>query len=273
MKTKYLFLDIDGTIFHGYVPDSAKQAIRQAKANGHKVYLCTGRPIGLVPEVVNGLVEYDGKICASGCYIELDGKLYLDYYFPEQLAKKIVNLLEKNDIAYSMDTNYTILFNKKASKDVQAFETNVVEYDEKLITKKGPYRAMLFDPSYHMPEVSKFGVYTQSKEEMDHIRKALGDLVYMTEDMTIYDITYCEISPKKISKESALNYLVNNHKVPYEDTIAFGDSMNDYQAIKYAGIGVVMGNGDERLKSVADYVTDTLDNDGLAKAFKHLELI
>ena len=52
-------------------------------------------------------------------------------------------------------------------------------------------------------------------------------------------------------------------------TVAFGDSMNDYEIVREAGIGIAMGNSVDELKAVADYVTDDIDRDGVWKACRH----
>jgi len=58
-------------------------------------------------------------------------------------------------------------------------------------------------------------------------------------------------------------------KEDLSDTVAFGDSMNDYEVVQEAGIGIAMGNAVEELKMVADYVTDDIDRDGVWKACRH----
>ena len=58
-----------------------------------------------------------------------------------------------------------------------------------------------------------------------------------------------------------------------EETIAFGDAENDLEMLKFAGIGVAMGNGEEQVKAQADYVTADVDDDGIAKALRHFGLI
>ena len=63
------------------------------------------------------------------------------------------------------------------------------------------------------------------------------------------------------------------YDIGLEQTVAFGDSMNDYEIVREAGIGIAMGNSVEELKAVADYVTDDIDRDGVWKACRHLGLI
>lgn len=75
------------------------------------------------------------------------------------------------------------------------------------------------------------------------------------------------------SKAEGLKRLSGYLGVPLSQTVAFGDSMNDYEILRIAGIGVAMGNGREELKQAADYVTDRIDEDGVWNACVHLGLI
>ena len=96
-------------------------------------------------------------------------------------------------------------------------------------------------------------------------------------DFCIQDEDTCgivngELSSKAFDKGSAVKRLCEFLGISREDTIAFGDSMNDYEMIQMAGIGVAMGNGREDLKRAADYVTDPIGEDGVFKACAWLGL-
>lgn len=81
-----------------------------------------------------------------------------------------------------------------------------------------------------------------------------------------------DIVERSSSKAAGLRRLCQYYRIPIEDTVAFGDSMNDCEIIREAGIGVAMGNATPELKATADYVTDDIDKDGIWKACKHLGL-
>lgn len=82
-----------------------------------------------------------------------------------------------------------------------------------------------------------------------------------------------DVVEQEASKAEGLKRLCSYYSIPLESTIAFGDSMNDYEIIQTAGLGVAMGNGVEALKAAADYVTDTVSCDGIWKACQQLKLI
>ena len=78
---------------------------------------------------------------------------------------------------------------------------------------------------------------------------------------------------QEASKAEGLKRLCQYYGIGLGQTIAFGDSMNDYEIVREAGIGIAMGNSVEELKAVADYVTDDIDRDGVWKACRQLGLI
>jgi hydroxymethylpyrimidine pyrophosphatase-like HAD family hydrolase len=82
-----------------------------------------------------------------------------------------------------------------------------------------------------------------------------------------------DIVEREASKAEGLKRLCEYYGIPLEHTVAFGDSMNDYEIVRTAGIGVAMGNSIEALKQVADYVTTPIGEDGIWNACVHLGLI
>lgn len=82
-----------------------------------------------------------------------------------------------------------------------------------------------------------------------------------------------DVMDRESSKAKGLLQLCQYYGIDRKNTIAFGDSMNDYEILKVAGIGIAMGNSIDTLKVVADYVTDDIDKDGIWKACKHFQLI
>lgn len=85
--------------------------------------------------------------------------------------------------------------------------------------------------------------------------------------------TGADVVEKNISKAVGLQHLCNYLNTDMAETVSFGDSMNDYEMIQETGIGVAMGNAIDELKEIADYVTDSIDCDGIWNACRHLNLI
>ena len=70
-----------------------------------------------------------------------------------------------------------------------------------------------------------------------------------------------------------MQHVLDYYGVSKEDTFGFGDGTNDIEMIKFAGVGVAMGNADDSLKEIADYITESVDEDGIWKALTALKVI
>ena len=82
-----------------------------------------------------------------------------------------------------------------------------------------------------------------------------------------------DVIAKESSKANGLKILCEYFHIPVSETYAFGDSMNDLEILQEAGTGIAMGNAVPKLKEVADYVTDRIDENGIYNACKHFRLI
>jgi hypothetical protein len=84
---------------------------------------------------------------------------------------------------------------------------------------------------------------------------------------------FYEVVPTGHSKASGIQFLMDYFGVPQEDTIAIGDSSNDMPMLEFAGLSIAMKKSDAIVLTTADYITDTVENDGIYKAMKHFDLI
>ena len=110
--------------------------------------------------------------------------------------------------------------------------------------------------------------------------------IYATEQEAkefIEDLPDCKISqwnpcaydviPKQGGKTAGIESVLKHYGIKQEEIMAFGDAENDIEMLQYAKIGVAMGNADDEVKEAADYVTDTVDSDGIYKALKYYEVL
>ena len=115
----------------------------------------------------------------------------------------------------------------------------------------------------------KFGMRSDDPQVIHHLRKELQG--YETIKVTWSNTDLVEISRKGVSKETGVRLLCDHLDIDLSEVIAIGDNMNDFELISAAGLGVAMGNAQPELKAIADEVTDTNENDGVAKAIqKHV---
>lgn len=98
-----MFIDFDGTFAdRGQVPAGHVEAVRQARVNGHRILLCTGRPKAMVPHRLLDSV-FDGLVAAAGGYVEIGGTILADTRFPTDLAAQVVTVLTSYDVTFILE--------------------------------------------------------------------------------------------------------------------------------------------------------------------------
>ncbi|MEG0277580.1 MAG: HAD hydrolase family protein, partial [Coprobacillus sp.] len=84
---------------------------------------------------------------------------------------------------------------------------------------------------------------------------------------------FCDISPIGGTKQNGIDKFLEHYQIDLKETMAFGDGGNDIPMLKHVATSVAMGNANEEVKAISDYITDTVENDGIAKALKEFDLI
>ena len=99
MNTKYLFLDIDGTLvgFDGVMPSSASEALKKAHENGHKLVICTGRQLSQVYPWLLKEIPFDGLILSGGAMVINDGKVAAHHFISQSSLKKLTDYFENSN--------------------------------------------------------------------------------------------------------------------------------------------------------------------------------
>lgn len=273
MDAKYIFLDIDGTLVgrNARIPDSARRAVEEARKNGHKVFICSGRSrCEMHDELLN--IEVDGIVGSAGAYVELDGEMIYHRPMTEEMNAKLFDYFERNKMAIMVETNDELYLNKKAMKWTKRFSLYC-----KLTGK--PYDKGLFDLSQPIEDVKEPAklpinkiLYIMCKKKIDEVRADLQD--YTIVDCAIkLNGSSGEISEYGMHKGNGINIVAERFGIDIKDTVGVGDGENDFEMLKVAGISIAMGNANEALKEIADYVTTDVDEDGIYNAFKHYGLI
>ena len=126
-----------------------------------------------------------------------------------------------------------------------------------------------------VPEVGTYDgekVYQILAFVPEHQKKLLDELLDECA-VTSWNDTGIDIIPKNGGKSAGIQRFLDEHGLDRSEIMAFGDGENDMEMLRFAGIGVAMGNASDSVKAAADYVTDTVDNDGIEKALRHFGLI
>ena len=281
MKQKLIFLDIDGTLLppgEMTVPASAVEAIRQARANGHKVFLCTGRNLRMTKPLL--AYGFDGFVCSAGGYVGCDGKILVDLPMePAQVEglREVLGragaecTLEARDDTYGgirMIERFAHLFPRKPGQLNSEAERwcKTMEY------------GMTIRPieEYHGEPVYKV-VFIAPNEACLAEAKQLYEDQFIFCESRLGDnpsaIVNGELINRKFNKGTGIKAICDELGCSLADTIGFGDSDNDLTVNEVAGIGIAMGNGEQCAKDAADWVADAVDASGLAHAFERLGVV
>ncbi|MEE1313432.1 MAG: HAD family hydrolase [Lachnospiraceae bacterium] len=264
MSKKLIFFDIDGTLVKEgelSVTKSSIEAIKKARENGHQCFINTGRPIASVGKNITTL-PFDGYICGCGTYIQYQGKEILHKELDEKLVKEIIKWSEEKKFDIFFEGKYGLLFPPKLQhKDGNQLKeyfgsqgVPIAEYNYKETS------------SYHTDKFTAWYVY---EEDADELRSMIE------EKLEIIDRGYhfWEVIPKGYSKSTGIEELLKYLGMNVEDTISIGDSANDIPMLQYTKESVLMGNGDSSLKNMVTFVTKDLEEDGVAYALEHFNII
>lgn len=261
-RSMLIFFDIDGTLIGEethIMPESAKGAIRRARENGHICMINTGRSKKLVGPDITGLVEFDGFVMGCGTMITYRGETLLHKTFLEEEARRIIDGLQR----YRIDAV------------LEGSENNFCDSDDRIFTETFRQFIHRFDRlQYEGYEKApghfdKFYAYADSAEKMNAFRREFEALL----DFVDRRGGYFEITPKGCSKASAMRFVSEKLGIPMSRTVAVGDSSNDIPMLACAGIGIAMGNASEEVKEFADFVTASVEEDGIRKALSRLGVL
>lgn len=239
---KLIALDMDGTLLDNEleVSEPTQAVIAEALANDVHVVLSTGRSLDTCYPYATLLNLTSYLITSNGGEIYTMDKKLLDQHLME--TEKI----EK-------------MWNLGREVDVQIW----------MVSTTGVYRDSRPE-NFYDHDWLKFGCSSLDKSKLD---KMVEELSYFEGlELTNSLPTNVEANPAGVSKAAALHFLCKEIGITMDEIMAVGDSLNDIKMIQEAGVGVAMGNAQEAIKNVADYVTDTNDHDGVAKAIERYAL-
>ena len=277
-EQKVLFLDVDGTIadYDNYIPESAKQAIRAARANGHRAYLCTGRSKAEVPPELSE-IGFDGMIGGNGSYVESDGEVVMHQLITAEQCRHIVDWLHGRGLEFYLESNNGLFasenFREAARPVLRVYAGRKGMPNAETLETADVMHGMVYGGELYRDDLNKVSFILSSyQDHLDSIEE-FPDLECHTWGGAGETALFGDMGVKDVSKAHAVNVLLEHLGAPAEDAYAFGDAKIDIPMFEACGTSVCMGSGGEEAKTAASYVTDDVDKDGLAKAFRHLGLI
>lgn len=266
---KLIALDMDGTLLNEKKELMQPQidAIHKAVEAGVKIVLCTGRPLVGVKPFVEQLgfdTEEEFIIVNNGCstHSTKDWSL-IDW---EELSVADIDYLstfiENDDVQISLfdEEDYFVLAEKANARveldaGLVGMTPQPIDLDGATSGKHRFFEAMFVGEMKHIDSFEEKHMSVLSQK-------------YSTVRSQDYLL---EILPNGASKASGLKKLADRLGILPEEIMAMGDANNDLEMIEFAGLGIAMGNANEQVKAIAQDITDTNENNGVAKAIeKHI---
>lgn len=271
---KLIFLDVDGTLTEpgtNVPPESARRAIRAARAAGNKVFLCTGRNYGtLLPLLPYG---FDGYVGSAGGYVVCGDTVLYDHPMPRELSEDILRVLHESGVhctAEARDASY-------GDEDIADFFAGISGGNSELVRwQRALVENLHIRPmhEYDGAPLYKILFLCERQEQLAAARAAYAkDFRFVVQDAYSQGCIDGEMINRAFDKGRGVRRIADALGVPLADTVGFGDSMNDLEMIETVGTGVCMGNGSPILKERSGMVCGAVGEDGLARAFEQLKLI
>lgn len=262
MNTKMIFLDLDGTLLNDKkeLPEVNKKAMEAAVAAGHKVLICTGRPlcsaIKLLP--ILGLDK-------PGCYaITYNGGLIYDAGSKSTIYQKT---LPFDYVKYVFEKAYEF-----GNIHIQTYtDTHVIcerdtkesrNYEYKIKAERKVVNNIFDELNGQEPCKMLAIAFDTDRKRIEAFRDFMSEYCNGKIDMYFSSPEYLEFMPAGINKGHAIRWMCEYMNIPLENTIAVGDAENDIAMLETAGIGAVMKNAYDDMKKYGNYITEHDNNEG-----------
>ena len=257
VEIKAVFFDIDGTLLShtlGAIPQSTIDAIKKLQEKGIKVVISTGRDINEIKKLPLDGIDFDAYLTLNGnICLDKDEKMFAGNPISDQEIDVLVNIFKAGRIPFVL---------------VGESKRYINYVDDTVIKTQFATHGTIPDiGEYHGEKIYQCIAFVDgaTRQKLDSI---LDQCV-----ITSWNETGIDIIAETGGKAAGIRRFLEYENIKHSQTMAFGDGENDISMIEMAGIGVAMDNGVEKLKQKADYVTTSVDDDGIANALKHFGII
>ncbi|RGM73765.1 HAD family hydrolase [Streptococcus ilei] len=277
---KIIFLDVDGTIvdYENHIPDSARQAIRKARENGHLVYVCTGRSKAEMPDEIWN-IGFDGMIGGNGSYVEHKDQVLKHQVIPYETAKRAVDWLESRGLEYYLESNNGLFasrnFLEVARPTLRTYALGKGASEDQVLHMEveDAFPGLIHGGNLYRDDLNKISFILHSYQNHLDSKEAFPELKAGTWGGRGEEALFGDLGVKDINKGHAVDVILHHLHADRANTIAVGDAKVDIPMLQSCQIGVAMGNGGPEILAVADLITDDVGQDGLYKAFEKLNLL
>lgn len=257
---KAIFFDIDGTLksFKTHsVPQSTIDAINRVKEKGVKVFIATGRYFKQIGDL-DGL-SFDGLITLNGAHC-----------FNAQNETIFTNPIPRGNIdallRYQEETFlFPTIFMTEKKELINYVDENVIEISRLVDVPLSPV-GKLSDAD--KSEVLQIDAFLSKEQETEILKTVLTHC-----DASRWNPLFADVNVQGNSKRTGIDKFLEYYSIELSQTMAFGDGGNDVQMLQHVALGIAMGNAGDEAKQASDYITDSVDEDGIMNALKHFRIL
>ena len=262
LTSKLVACDVDGTLLdsNGRLRERTKEALSLASEAGATITLATGRDWLAVEYLLKELPSVSYAICVNGAEVRTsNGEKLYSHEIGKDLANQIIGKTRDSISGVSMGAsiNGRLVAEQRLADSLPPTPKGVESFAEKVV----PDLLTELDQN-----VQDLVIYHQDFEnKLDDLFALVCSFVDMEGVAVTYSgLPMIEILPLESGKDSALSWLAKHLEISKDQVVAFGDNMNDVSMLRWAGLGVAMGNSSLELLKYADQITLTNDQDGVA---------
>lgn len=266
---KLVAIDLDGTLLnsHKEISQKNKDVLAQAKAAGVKIVLCTGRPLAAIEVYLETLGLRDNgdySITFNGGLVQKNdtGEIIEKALMPLDAVHNLYQLAAELNVPLDILSDGLVLQLPTSLENRSLYSqlNNLLTFEaaelQHLTADRIYNKAVVaIDEDYLDEQISKIPTPFYDRYEIIKTRSNL-----------------LEFMPKGITKAYGISLLARDLEIKQEEIMTIGDEENDLPMIEYAGLGVAMENAVASVKALADVITDTNDNDGVAQAVEKFVL-
>lgn len=258
------FFDVDGTIlpFGKDIPESALKAIYKARDMGHRIFLSTGRGTMEIDSRLDKL-PLDGGVYSAGGTVIFKDRIVYTRRFDEEEKAYMLDFAKENNLEILIQTEKGTFMKPSAYR---CWEESLMKYVGRMIAIPNLIVVDEFPDDLVVNKLDFFsmdGKVETIRKIIDKRFTVVGNTVGLPLSMM------AEIALSDITKATGIKAMIDYLGDDLSSVVAVGDGANDFEMVEYASLGIAMGNASDELKSVADFVTTDIEEDGLANAIAY----
>lgn len=257
---KAIFFDIDGTLVSKENPTlklTLIAAFEKLRKQGVLLFIATGRHFLEIESLgITRDFKFDGYVTLNGAYCYVGDTVIHKDCISKEDAKILHQYLEKNNIA-SLYVEETEIYCNRVDKNLRLAQIEIHSPIPKVKT---------------IVNIDDLDIYLFCPYTKDSVVNEMVNLTNNCSYTSWFTLGYDVVS-KSSRKDIGIKKILEHFQIDKKDTMAFGDSANDSEMLQMIGLGIAMGNSSEAIKALSDYVTTSVDDDGVLRALDKFALL